>query len=187
MRGKLALPQMDAYAERGDDLYETPPCAIEALLRAENIPRCIWEPAAGRGAITDVLRTAGHTVFASDLVDYGVPNQHKLNFFQAQLPIDTEAIVTNPPFKDAPQFVRRAIQICPRVFMLLRLAFLESTSRTDILEGPLARVHIFRDRLPRMHRDGWAGPKTTSSIAFAWFVWERHSGPTQLHRISWRK
>ena len=44
---------------RGADLYETPACATEALLRAEQLPHCIWEPAAGRGAIVDVLRGHG--------------------------------------------------------------------------------------------------------------------------------
>lgn len=38
-------------AERGHDLYETPACAIEALLRVEPLPHQIWEPACGRGAI----------------------------------------------------------------------------------------------------------------------------------------
>jgi hypothetical protein len=69
--------------------------------------------------------------------------------------------------------------------MLLRLAFLESEKRSDILDGgKLARVHVFKRRLPMMHRADWAGPKASSSIAFAWFVWDReHSGPATLDRI----
>jgi hypothetical protein len=31
-------------------------CATEALLRAELLPRCVWEPSAGRGSIVNVLR-----------------------------------------------------------------------------------------------------------------------------------
>ena len=34
---------------RGSDLYETPEVATLALLRAEPLPRSIWEPACGRG------------------------------------------------------------------------------------------------------------------------------------------
>jgi hypothetical protein len=104
--------------------------------------------------------------------------------------IDVEAIVTNPPFKIAGKFVEHAIGMAPKVCMLLRLAFLESVRRTNILEsGKLARVHVFRNRLPMMHRDGWEGPKTArSAVAFAWFVWDRfHTGPTELHRLSWQK
>jgi hypothetical protein len=45
--------------ERRDDLYETPACATEALLRAEKLPPRIWEPACGRGAIVSVLDRPG--------------------------------------------------------------------------------------------------------------------------------
>jgi hypothetical protein len=71
--------------------------------------------------------------------------------------------------------------------MLLRLAFLEGQRRSSLLEsGTLARVHLFRNRLPMMHRYGWDGANTSSAIAFAWFVWDRdHRGPTEMRRISW--
>jgi hypothetical protein len=72
--------------------------------------------------------------------------------------------------------------------MLLRLAFFESVRRTPILENRgLTRVHVFRKRLPMMHRDGWEGRKGNSGMAFAWFVWDRaHFGPAMLNRIEWR-
>ena len=57
--------------DRRNDLYETPECATRALLHIERLPRRIWEPAAGRGAIVRVLRAHGHEVVASDLIDYG--------------------------------------------------------------------------------------------------------------------
>jgi hypothetical protein len=174
--------------DRGEDLYETPPCAVNALLRAERLPRRIWECASGRNAIVNVLRSAGHEVFASDIVDYGEPGQFAQRDFllERDLPAGIEAIVTNPPFKNAGEFVEHALKLCPHVCMLLRLAFLESRRRTGILEsGTLARVHIFRERLPRMHRDSWQGAKASSSMSFAWFCWDRdHSGPPTLHRIS---
>jgi len=176
--------------ERKDDLYESPPEAVTALLRAEKLPAVIWEPACGPGSIVRVLRGAGHEVYATDLVDYDSPDQdsHGWDFLsERQLPIGVQAIVTNPPFKNAGEFVSHALWLCPRVIMLLRLAFLESTRRAPILDGGhLARVHVFRNRLPMMHRDGWQGPKVSNPTAFAWFVWDRnHNGPTELHRLSW--
>jgi hypothetical protein len=37
-----------------------------------------------------------------------------------------------------------------------------------------------------MHRVGWQGPRASSAIPFAWFVFDRdHRGPTVLQRISW--
>jgi len=51
-------------SERRDDCYGTPSVAVEALLRVEELPHRIWEPAAGHGAIVNVLRAAGHVVLA---------------------------------------------------------------------------------------------------------------------------
>ena len=45
---------------RGMDLYQTPVVAVEALLRVEALPHRLWEPAAGRGAIVNVLRTMSY-------------------------------------------------------------------------------------------------------------------------------
>ena len=174
-------------AERGDDLYETPAVAVHALLRVERLPIYLWEPAAGRGAIVSVLRSMGHLVLASDLVDYGDPTHFpRRDFLMEKLPPGCQCIITNPPFKLAEEFVAHAIEICPLVIMLLRLAFLESQGRTRILEEcGLARVHVFRKRLPMMHRDGWKGRKASSAMPFAWFVWDRgHRGPIELRRIS---
>lgn len=176
-------------SDRKDDLYETPPEATRALLGAESLPHRIWEPACGRGAIVKVLRDAGHEVIAGDLVDWGCPLSTKgVDFLmEHRAPFDLDTIVTNPPYKLATEFVTHALDLCPRVIMLLRLAFLESERRRPILDtGHLARVHVFRNRLPMMHRDGWEGPRATSSMPFAWYVWDRnHSGPTAINRISW--
>jgi hypothetical protein len=173
-------------SERGLDLYETPEIAIEALLRVEQLPPWIWEPAAGRGAIVRVLRDAGHAVVASDIHDHGFPLHFVRDFLtETAMPAGCEAIITNPPFQIANQFVAHALELAPRVVMLLRLAFLESERRRGILEGRgLARVHVFRRRLPLMHRDGWTGRRASSSVAFAWFCWDRaHRGPAEIHRI----
>jgi hypothetical protein len=176
-------------SERGLDLYETPGVAVEALLRIENLPRRIWEPAAGKGAIVNVLRAAGHEVIGSDIADYGEPTHFANRDFLAEtkLPKGVGCILTNPPFQIAEKFVAHALNLCPLVIMLLRLAFMESERRCGILENRgLARVHVFRKRLPMMHRAGWNGRKANSGMAFAWFVWDRaHTGPTTIDRFSW--
>ena len=180
-----------ALKARKNDLYETPPEATAALLKAEKLPLTIWEPACGRGAIARVLRQAGHQVYATDLVDYDSPDQDAAGWdflMEQQLPIGVQAIVTNPPFKNAADFVRKALALGPPVFMLMRLAFLEGSGRSDVLDGPLARVLVFRNRLPLMHRDGWNGPRSTNTMAFAWFVFDSlHKGTTELRRISWNR
>lgn len=190
-RNGLTATGRAPLAVRGNDLYQTPEEATRALLAAEQLPPgAIWEPACGPGAIVRVLRETGHEVYATDLVDYGLEDSTAgVDFLMeyGSSPYFIGSIVTNPPFKLAKQFVAHALTLCPRVIMMLRLAFLESEGRRAILDnGMLARVHVFRNRLPRMHREGWTGKTTSSSIAFAWFVWDRqHTGPTELRRISW--
>lgn len=190
MTGLAISDTKAALSERKNDLYESPPEAVRALLKVETLPHRIWEPACGPGSIVRVLRAAGHDVCASDLVDYESPDQDHCGWdflSERTVPNGADTIVTNPPFKNAAEFVAHALQLCPRVIMLLRLAFLESTKRTPILDGGhLARVHVFRNRLPMMHRDGWEGPKVSNPTAFAWFVWDRnHQGPCELKRLSW--
>ena len=178
-------------AERGADFYATPPEAVLALLRIERLPLRIWEPAAGQGAIAGILRAHGHDVHASDLHDWGCAYSRAGVDFLAEMraPAGFTCIATNPPFAQAEQFVAHALELVPHVVMLLRLAFLESERRSPLLDhGTLARVHVFKNRLPMMHRHNWAGPRASSAIPFAWFVWSRnHRGPILLDRISWRK
>jgi len=165
-----ANPGRHSIAVRKDDLYETPPEAVRALLRVESLPESIWEPACGPGAIVGVLRAAGHRVYATDLNDYGCPDsQSGVDFLMEWPPrFPFDATVTNPPFKLAEKFVAHALALCPRVIMLLRYSFMESERRSPILDSAgLARVHVFRKRLPMMHRHGWQGPRASSSIPFA--------------------
>jgi hypothetical protein len=183
--------QRHTLVERGADLYETPAVAVEALLRVLPLPAgAIWEPACGRGAIANVLRGQGHSVVCTDLVDYGVDPTatYGVDFLKTrELPPGITCILTNPPYSIANEFVAHALELCPNVVMLLRLAFLESERRSPILDGAgLRRVFVFRKRLPMMHRDGWEGRKASSGMAFAWFVWERgYRGHPITQRISW--
>ena len=109
--------------------------------------------------------------------------------FKPALADEIDAIVTNPPYRLAQQFVRHALTLCPRVLMLLRLTFLESERRKDVLDDAgLIRVHVFRNRLPMMHRDDWTGNRVSNPTAFAWYVWQRgYIGRPEIDRISWNR
>lgn len=183
-----------ALDERGDDLYETPPEATRAFLKAFGawLPDVIWEPACGPGAIVRELRAVGHVVIASDLVDYrdrGLADQMSGVDFELEraMPGRAQAIVTNPPYKRADHFVLKALELAPKVAMLLRLAFIANGLRVRggaLDGGTLKAVCPFRSRLPMMHRDGWDGPRKGSQTDFAWFVWERgYDGPPEVRRL----
>jgi hypothetical protein len=174
--------------EHPGDRYDTPPVAVEALLRCERLPELIWEPACGTGNIVEVLRAVGHKVIATDLNNRGCPDSRFcVDFLLLDPGIRAEAIITNPPYQLAEKFVEAALLRAPLVIMLLRLAFFEGQRRSRILEDcGLARIHVFRKRLPMMHREGWTGKRASSAIAFAWYVWERgYVGSTLIDRISW--
>jgi hypothetical protein len=186
--------QRHAYAERGLDCYPTPRPAVTALLRVEKLPHRVWEPTTFRGNIADELRSAGHSVICSDIHDFGhCPLDFVADFMAlTKAPDDVEVICTNPPYRlcarSAP-FVSHALDLCPTVVLLMRLAFYESAARSSILEERgLRSIHVFRLRLPMMHRDSWQGPKANSGMAFCWMRWDRdYRGPTLIDRISWER
>ena len=178
---------------RDDSLnyYQTPKEAVHALIENFPIPLTIYEPACGAGAIVDILRCAGRTVHASDVIDRGCPDSKVGDFLEGKEAIPgVECVITNPPFSLGHEFVRKSRELYPLTIMLLRLAFLESVRRTDILDaGDLAQVLLFKNRLPFMHREGYTGKKNSNSgMPFAWFIWDqKHKGPPLLRRISWEK
>lgn len=91
-------------------------------------------------------------------------------------------IVTNPPFKNAEDFAKRALDLTTgKVAFLLRLVWLAGKSRRKMFAtAPLARVWVFSGRLP-MNRHDYDGPKSSSAIDFAWFVFEHgHAGKPEL-------
>ncbi len=187
MLQKSAQAGQHSFAERGRDTYETPACAVEALLRVESLPHLVWEPACGPGAIVKVLEAHGHEVVASDIVDYGWGHGVE-DFLTAPMPKGCECLLTNPPYQLAEKFVRKALEFSPLVIMLLRLQFMESARRADILDcgSGLARIHVFLNRLPMIHRASWTGPRASSAIAFAWYTWVRgYGGPATIDRIRW--
>lgn len=172
---------------RGLDAYFSPPEAAVALLRIEDahLPDVIWEPAAGDGALVKPFRRAGFNVVASDIADYGLKRcDTPVDFLKAKKPPGVEAIVTNPPYKLATQFVLKALDDVPYVALLLRTNFLESTRRLPFFrQHPPSRIWISSRRLPMMHRHGWDGPIAGSNTCFAWFIWQasaKHSG-----RVRW--
>lgn len=175
------LGAREAGRLRTDDFHETPHVAVEALLSVETFIGAIWEPACGNGAISDILFARGHNVISTDLVSRGY-GPGRVDFLLELAP-RAPNIITNPPFKLAAEFARRACDLTTsKVALLCRLGWLEGNARRAMFEAtPLARVWVFSRRLPMMHRVGWDGPESSSAIAFAWFVWDHaHSGPPTL-------
>lgn len=169
-----------------DDFYATPPGCTEALLAVEKFDGPIWEPACGDGAIAKVLANNGHQVFASDLVARGYEGAGGHDFlmeWQSRAP----NIITNPPFKNATQFVRHALSLTTgKVAMLLKVGFLEGVERAAVYDNaPFARLWIFRRRVSFL-RGGTESVSMNGAggmIAYGWFVWEH--GYTGKPTLGW--
>jgi hypothetical protein len=175
-------------ADRGLDAYWTPPQATRALLRIERLPSTIWEPACGTGAISKVLTAAGHAVTSSDIVPYdGFTPDLVADFLTVPGPHGVQGIITNPPFRLALEFAKKAIVDVPYVALLLRHNFLESVERLPFFaKSPPARVWVSARRLPMMHRLGWTGRRSTSNHAFGWFIWEPGASRAETRWFDWK-
>lgn len=179
--------------ERGADLYETPPIAVHCLLQVECIPLCIWEPSCGPGSIVRTLRETGRSVIAQDLHHYGCEGALSgVDFLtETKAPNGVPAIVMNPPYKLAEEFVFNALKLVPEVHALMRLGFLGGQRWRRGLDQHLARVHIFNPRLPMMHRGDWQGPRSTSAVDFMWCSfqrdWVKKGGQRTIDWVNWRE
>lgn len=184
MNATLIAPMVggrEAGSRRGDDFYPSPPEAVHALCDVEQFTGAIWEPACGDGAISKVLEARGYDVVSTDLVDRGY-GQGRIDFLMEQRALAPN-IITNPPFKNAEAFADKALILTSgKVAFLLRLVWLAGKSRGKMFAtAPLARVWAFSGRLPMMHRHDYDGPKSSSAIDFAWFVFEHgHNGKPEL-------
>jgi hypothetical protein len=184
---------------RGLDFYASPYAALPPLLVAEGkrLPRTIWEPAAGNGALVLPLRNRGFSVSATDINNWGCPDSESEVDFTSDIAAQYGAslrrthpdfgIVTNPPFGIIEQFVERAVAMSPYVALLCRLAFLESEGRMNWWRHVgLRRVHLISERLPMMHRHGYDGPKLSNAgMCFCWFIFEPGKRPAHQVPIRW--
>lgn len=160
------------YARKERDLYETPAWVTRALgPHLGGFPLFIWEPAAGSGQMVTALAGMGHNVVGSD-IDHGKD-------FLTMPPIDAYAIVTNPPYALAQEFIERSLSITRGlVAMLLRTDYDHAKTRAHLFAG----CPIFSKKLVLTKRIVWFdGPKAAPSFNHAWYIWNKfHSGPPTL-------
>ena len=155
-----------------NDFYPTPKYAIEELLKREKFYGNIWECACGEGDISDVLLSNQYKVRSSDLINrgYGIVE----DFFDSNYKANN--IITNPPFKNALDFVLEAKKKSDsKIAMFLKTVFLESEKRKSMFEDkeyPLKTVYQFSKRVS-LYKHG-VKMKNSGMIAYAWYVWDKN-------------
>lgn len=172
-----------------DDFYATDPKSLEMLLdRLKednfNLHTNIWECACGKGHLSKVLENKGYKVLSTDLIDrgYGLVDEYT-DFINGKYYTHTKFdgdILTNPPYKYAKEFVETAlnkIEYGNYVIMFLKIQFLEGKARREMFKRyPPKYIYVFSERQNPL-RNGSAldekGKKWSSTMCFAWFIWEK--------------
>ena len=177
-------PTLKRFADlSGPDFFPTPQWATVALIENENFDGEIWECACGDGAMSEVLKKTGQTIWSSDLYDRGYGKSNVDFLASEQMAAN---IVTNPPFNSAEGFVANGVRLAKKKFaLLLRLAFLEGANRanTIFLKNPPSRVWVFSERIT--FYPAGVKPKGSGTTAYAWYVWDREA-PSRTE-LKWLK
>jgi hypothetical protein len=191
---KKKTPNKEENTKRAEnDFYPTPEWAIHRFLeKAEwRFPKGVWlEPCAGTGAIIKAMRTANIknnlTPFCAvelqaGLTDAllaipGVLDAHTCNFLEWDFVKENktasvekiDAIITNPPYSLAFDMIKHSLNQTDSVYMLLRLNFLASETRSGWMKENTPDVYV----LP--NRPSFRG-KGTDACEYAWFCWDKHT------------
>jgi hypothetical protein len=112
------------------------------------------------------------------LIDRGYGNVG-FDFLTTEYLAEYNTVITNPPFKLFKEFVEKALKVAKKnVIMFGKLQALEGNDRATYFEKtPLKYVYVFKKRQQPLRNgsevDELTGKKMNSStMAFAWFVWE---------------
>lgn len=162
------------YMRKELDSYETPGWVTEALLPHLPQELDIWEPAAGSGKMVSVFARFGYDVTGTDITDGP-------SFLDIKESDGFNAIITNPPYVLAREFIDHALNLMmePRglVAMLLRTDFDHAKTRQELFTvAPFAKKLVLTKRI-KWFEDSKGQP----SFNHAWFIWNwQHHGPPVL-------
>jgi hypothetical protein len=147
------------------DFYATPKEATIALMNFINLDKgvVIDEPACGDGAISNVLLNMGYAVNSSDIrhTGFGVAG---IDYLKKEFA--SEAVITNPPFSLAEEFIRKALMESSIVCMLLKAHYWHSKKRLKLFTSNTPSYV-----LPLTWRPDWMGNGSSPTMDFQWTVW----------------
>lgn len=143
-----------------------------------------WEPAANRGHTVSALRESFGAVYGSDVHDYGAGFATADFLWPATHPPGpVDLVITNPPFRLAVQFVRRAMEVT-RIgcAMLVRGTWMESLERYELFqEIPPSLIAQFAERVPMVK--GRLDRKASTATAYAWVIFLHGQTDTRWRHI----
>ena len=161
-----------AFGRNEADFYPTPPECVDALLSIWPVAGTVWEPACGDGAICRRLAHHGVASVGSDLHDRGY-GEGGVDLLAERAPLG-DAIVTNPPFNIAADFIRRSASFGQPFAMLLKATFWHAARRRELFAstGP----EVVAAMLWRPPFDLRRGKSPTMDVI--WTIWGAAPAPS---------
>jgi hypothetical protein len=163
---------MKTHARKPADLYPTPYEGTQALLPVLGLEPGSWigEPACGDGAMARVLIANGFDVYPSDLRHTGYGEGGK-DFTKATEYPDVDAIVSNPPFAMAEEFIRKAVGLAPVVAMLLKSNYWHTLRGLKLHDAGFGatEAHPISWRLAFLEKERGKSPLMDCT----WFIWRK--------------
>tara|TARA_R110000803_G_scaffold33975_2_gene74319 strand:- start:154 stop:792 length:639 start_codon:yes stop_codon:yes gene_type:complete len=139
----------------------------------------IWEPACGKGSISEELIARGHKVLSSDLIDRGYGY---VKDFLDETPLPSKLncdIITNPPYKGKidMKFVERALELVEDgcwVMMLFKTQWVSSQGRFLLFDriGKPNYIYTYNYRIS-IYKSGNQGQGSNNALDYSWYCWQK--------------
>jgi hypothetical protein len=143
----------------GDQTWETPMEAVTPVAKylISKGYKDVWEPACGNGKLAKALQSFGLNVICTDI------NQG-IDFLRFNPIFDYDVIVTNPPFNQRNQFLKRCYSIGKPFCLLMPTIF---TIEMGVLFRHYGIEMLVITRRLRFIKDG--KKSTSAPFSVAWF------------------
>jgi hypothetical protein len=170
---KMRGNPVSAEARANGELFDTPPDVTLAFMRwlGHRFPPQVWEPFAGKNALSDVMRATGRLVQCSDLAPRAPDIQERDFFGYDAVPAEPQmpcALISNPPFSRAEEIIRHAFRIgVQQMALVLKATYWHAAGRSSLFrEHRPSHLLALTWRVDFMN----LGRPTTEVV---WVVWDR--------------
>ena len=193
----------NARTKHKDDYYVTPPWVVREFMRAWRYTndlgqaQFVLDPCAGGDNVNPmtyplVLQEWGINMITADLRPDSPCEFPGTNFLTANFgDLKFDAILTNPPYNLAQEFVERSYEVVKPggwIVMLLRINFLGSQKRGPWFQQYMPHSVYTHSKRPGFYPKNWKElmpelkKKGTDSTEYAHFVWQVTEAPLECHR-----
>lgn len=179
------ISSMAKWERKKADLYPTPNDCTYSLLPylSELVPTgsLILEPACAEGQMVNSLVEFGYEVHGYDLREDVSGGEGGVDFLSEFFSKSYDAVVTNPPFSLAEEFIRKAIDTAPVVAMLLKSQFWNTVNRKQLFRDtkPFRVLNLtWRPAFLELERG------KSPLMDCAWTIWQRgYTGDCRMTMI----